>query len=348
MVRVLSRLVFLALITMFWVGCDGGQRGYVALSGKMLGTTYHLKADIDSSLVGELEQRITQLDTRVKSEMSLFDPTSQLSRINRGESDELTPWLEFNISLADSVSRLSGGLFDITVAPLVEALGFAGDEAVERPNIDSLLEFVGYRGIELREGRIIKRDERMQIDLNSIAKGFTVDLFAELLEQMGAQNYIVDIGGELRLEGVNEQGEGWRVGIESPFDGNMSEGEFLERRLQIEPNSEMRAIATSGNYRRFYLNDKGEKVVHTINPITGSSSPSTLLSVSVLAPTCALADAYATMLMAAGDGGAEALAERIENCEVYFIYGNARAHEKEQSGEYREYLSEGVRSRLLE
>lgn len=323
-------------------GCGKRVAPYITLQGSLLGTTYHVKAQLPNG-TKELERRVVELGERMTSEMSIFDPTSLVSRINRGESDSLTVWLEQNICLADSISRLSGGVYDITVAPLVEAWGFGRGEGVERPNIDSLLEFVGYEGLSIKDGRLVKRDERMQIDLNSIAKGFAVDRLAEIVEVLGAQNYIVDIGGELRLRGVNASGNGWRVGVESPIDGNMSEGEYLERRIEITADSPLKGMATSGNYRRFHLSAEGEKVVHTIDPTTGMARPSTLLSVTVLAPTCAEADAYATMLMAAGDQRAETLAKEIENCEVYLIYNSS-----DDESNYREYMSEGMRQRLLD
>ncbi len=333
---------------LIFLGCSSQSQGYIALQGPMLGTTYHIKVQLPRSSESKINRQTAELDERMKREMSIFDKNSLLSKINRGESDRLTPWLKQNILLADSISRLSGGSYDITVAPLVEAWGFGRTERVEHPNIDSLMEFVGYQGLTIEGDRVVKRDPRMKIDLNSIAKGFAVDRLAVILEADGAQNYMFDIGGELRLKGVNASGEPWRVGVESPIDGNMTNGEYLERRVAIDHTKGLKAVATSGNYRRFYLNDEGEKIVHTIDPTTGYSQTSSLLSVTVLAPTCAEADAYATMFMAAGDQRAEELAQKIENCEVYFIYNNARAREGQNSNEYREYISEGVRSRLLD
>lgn len=344
---------FLILLTVTLSACDTPKMEYQSLQGEMIGTTYHITAELKVGSMGELERRAEQLDSRLKREMSIFNPESQLSKINRGESDLTTLWIEQNIRLADSISKLSGGVYDITVAPLVEAWGFGGGrnalkgDDIDTPNIDSLLEFVGYEGISIEDGHIIKRDRRMQVDLNSIAKGFAVDRLAEIVAEMGATNYIVDIGGELFVKGCNPKGGAWRVGIESPIDGNMTYGGYLEQRIAIEEQSELRAIATSGNYRRFYLSESGEKIVHTINPMTGYAESSTLLSVTVLARNCAEADGYATMLLAAGDQRAEELAEEIENCEVYLIYNNARASEEGQT-EYREYFSEGMRGRLMD
>ncbi len=327
------------------VGCGERPMCFTSIEGAMLGTRYHITAEIPTGAEADIAERAEMLDRRMKREMSIFDPTSQLSLINSGVSDETTPWIEANINLADSISRLSGGVYDITVAPLVKAWGFAGGRTTVNvvPNIDSLLEFVGYRGIKIEDGHIAKQDPRMQIDLNSIAKGFAVDRMADILESMGVVNYMVDIGGELRLGGVNPRGSAWRIGVETPIDGNMTDGEFLQQRIAVDTSTSLRAVATSGNYRRFYLMPNGEKVVHTINPMTGYAESSTLLSVTVLARSCAEADAMATMLMAAGDKRAEELAQEIENCEVYLIYNSA-----EEEGGYRVYASDGMSTRLLD
>ncbi len=352
-VKHLYTLLLLAVLTAL-VGCAGGSDSqYLSLQGMMFGTTYHIKAQLPPSSRKPLEAQIEALNTQLLREMSLFDTASQLSRLNRGETSQITEWMAQNLLLADSISRLSDGIYDITVAPLVKAWGFGAERRQEHPNIDSLLQFVGYEGLSVERSRgeitLHKRDSRMQIDLNSIAKGFAVDRVATILDTYGSKNYIVEIGGELRVCGVNPSGKWWRVGVESPIEGNMSEGELLERRVQLHPYSPLKAMATSGNYRRFYLNDEGEKIVHTIDPTTGLSTSSTLLSATVIAPTCAEADAYATMFMAAGDQRAEELAAEIDNCEVYFIYNNNanNARARGDEAEYREYFSEGMRGMLM-
>ncbi len=310
----------------------------------MLGTTLRIVADIDAA-PSELYAEAMRLDAEFKAEMSLFDPSSQLSRINRGESDSLTAGIVYNLHLSDSVSRISGGAYDVTVAPLVKALGFGSkEERVTAPNIDSILEFVGFEKISVSlsasGATLVREDPRTQIDLNSIAKGYVVDRVAELVASMGAENYMVDIGGEIVCRGSNPQGNPWRIGIESPFDGNMSDGEFLQKRIGIAASSPFRAMATSGNYRRFYLDSEGNKIAHTIDPTTGGSKVSSLLSATVVAPTCALADAYGTMFMALGSERAVEVASQIEDAEVYFIFDDL-------AGGYEEYFSEGMLKMVL-
>lgn len=331
----------IALAALFLVSCDTNKPQFSTVEGAMLGTTLRIVADIDVA-PAELYAEAMRLDAEFKAEMSLFDPASQLSRINRGESDSLSPGIVYNLHLSDSVSRISGGAYDVTVAPLVKALGFGSkEEKVATPNIDSILEFVGFEKISVADGMLVREDHRTQIDLNSIAKGYVVDRVAELVASMGAENYMVDIGGEIVCRGSNAQGNPWRIGIESPFDGNMSDGEFLQKRIAIAASSPFRAMATSGNYRRFYLDDQGNKIAHTIDPTTGSSKISSLLSATVIAPTCALADAYGTMFMALGSEQAVEVASQLEDAEVYFIFDDL-------AGGYSEYFSSGMLSLVME
>ena len=301
---------------------------YTTVDGTMLGTTLHVVADVQSTTPQELRRRILQLDAEAKASMSIFDSTSLLSRLNRNETDRIDRHIAYNLRLADSIGALSGGRYDVTVKPLTEAWGFAGRERAAVPNLDSLLVFVGRDKVRIEGDRLVKSDPRVQLDFNSIAKGYTVDLLAALVEELGARNYIVDIGGELQCRGVNPRGETWRIGIETPFDGNMTNGEYLQRRLRMTAGG----LATSGNYRRFYLDDAGNKVAHTIDPRTGRSAVSRLLSVTVAAPTCAEADALGTMFLAMGADDALAAVQQMPEAKVYFILASA-------DGGFEEYIS---------
>lgn len=313
------------------VGCRE-KADYTTVDGTMLGTTLHVVADVQGTTPQELRRRILQLDAEAKASMSIFDSTSLLSRLNRNETDRIDRHIAYNLRLADSIGALSGGRYDVTVKPLTEAWGFAGRERAAAPNLDSLLAFVGRDKVCIEGDRLVKSDPRVQLDFNSIAKGYTVDLLAALVEELGARNYIVDIGGELRCRGVNPRGEMWRIGIETPFDGNMSNGEYLQRRLRMTEGG----LATSGNYRRFYLDEAGNKVAHTIDPRTGRSAVSRLLSVTVAAPTCAEADALGTMFLAMGADDALAAMQRMPQLKVYFILAGA-------DGGFEEYISPNMK-----
>ena len=329
--RLLTAAIFVALLGI--VACTSTKREYITVNGETLGTFVVVKCNTTHS-EAEVASRIMAIDSQMKASMSIFDESSLLSRINRNECDTLDEHLIYNIELAETFYTLSGGAYDITVKPLTDAGGFGRTPSPETPTIDSLLQFVGYNRIAIEDNRLVKQDCRTQIDLNSIAKGYTVDVVGEELEALGVVDYLVNIGGEIRCRGRNANGKLWSIGIETPYDGNMSM-DSIEKIIEIENG----ALATSGNYRRFYINDNGEKITHTIDPRSGYSVSSTLLSATVIAPTCAEADAAATMFMALGsEGGAVELAQECERTlgwKYYFIFADGENYRIECSQEYK-------------
>ena len=306
------RLVLLLAALLCVAGCRPSTH-YVTVEGSVLGTTFRIKARTTLP-ADEIYTEVMALDEEMKHSMSIFDETSLLSRINRGESDSLDSHLIYNILAADSVSRLSDGMYDITVKPLVEAWGFAGKEGQKTPNIDSILPLVGYRKIRIEGNRLVKDDPRIQLDFNSIGKGYMVDLIARMLERNGSENYLVTIAGSGRCRGVNEQGGKWRIGIETPYDNNFSDRD-LQRIAEVTDIS----YTTSGNYRR--------KIAHTIDPVTGRSAVSRLLSATVFCDNAARADALGTMFMSLGSERAVAKARELEREGVmaYFIFATEKA-----------------------
>lgn len=298
------------------VALAGCRTPYVEADGEMLGTFVHISARTSLSPT-EIYERAKRIDAEMKRSMSIFDEGSLLSRINRGETDRADEHIKFNLALAGRVNAESGGAYDVTVKPLVEAYGFAGKKRVEEVNVDSLMQFVGFDKVRVEGDRLVKADPRVQLDFNSIAKGYTVDLVARMLEEEGIEDYLVDIGGEVRCRGRNPKGKAWRVGVETPFEGNDIPGSHVQQIISLTDCS----MATSGNYRRCDVDEKGRKVAHTIDPVTGLCALSDLLSATVVAATCAEADAYGTMFMALGKERAVEYAHRLESdgIMVYFI-----------------------------
>ena len=308
------------------VGCTTASH-YRTVDGAMLGTTYHIVAE--TTLSGErIFDEMQQINSKAIASMSIFDPTSLLNRINRNETDAVDIHIARNIEIAAKINALTPR-YDITVKPLVDAYGFAAKNREAKPNIDSLIEFVGFSKFSLHDNRIVKSDSRLQIDLNSIAKGYVVDLVAKWLDEQECENYIVEIGGEIRAKGVNARGIAWRVGVDTPFDNNQTPGQYQQRVVQISGA----ALATSGNYRRFYYNEQGERISHTLNPQTGHSQSTSILSATVIAPRCATADALATAFMASDEKDAIALAQSLrDSISVYFVLAPEKGKE-----EYREF-----------
>lgn len=312
----MKRVVFAIFATLLLsVGCTP-RNEYVTVEGYMLGTTFRIVAKTTLAQKQVYAEAMV-IDSTAKSSMSIFNTQSLISRINAGVADSLDIHLIRNIAVAARMYRLSDGYYDITVKPLTDAYGFAKKRKIEHPNVDSLLQFVGFEKFRVVGSRIVKSDNRLQLDLNSLAKGYTVDLLADRLEALGCGDYIVEVGGEIRTSGLSPRGDVWRVGVDTPFEGNQSPGEYQQAVIELSD----RALATSGNYRRYYTDSEGNKIVHTINPKTGKGVISTLLSATVVANRCVEADAMATMFMAMGTDRAVQVAESLKDTgvEVYFI-----------------------------
>lgn len=328
-------LLLLAALAALCPSCRR-EPDYRIVEGAMLGTTLRVTACVGEPSAGELYRRIMGVDSAMKRSMSIFDEGSLLSRLNRNETDSVDEHIVRNWTLAREIGALSGGRYDVTVKPLVDAWGFAGRERTAAPNLDSLLEFVGSDKVSVRDGRLVKSDPRVQLDFNSVAKGYTVDRVALLLEEYGAENYLVDIGGEVRCRGVNPHGDPWRIGIERPVDG-VAYGQTSEVRVALSGGS----LAPSGNYRRFFIDAAGNKVAHTIDPRTGRSVVSRLLSATVVADDCARADALATMFMALGAEEALRWVAVHPEAKVLFILADG--------GEgFETYVSPAMRNLILE
>lgn len=292
------------------------SRGSAVIEGFSLGTVYRItvKGDVPDGLGSSLDSLFTAAD----NSMSVFNANSLLSRLNRNETDSLDPHISYCIELARTVSVLSGGKYDITIRPLVEAYGFSGEASTGEVDLDSLLQLVGYDKISVAGGRLVKENPGTRIDLNSIAKGYTVDMAASLLEGMGVTEYLVDIGGEIFCRGTNPHGKPWVVGIETPADGSYIQGASIERRLSVSGCG----VATSGNYRNFRTDVSGRRLTHIIDPQTGMSTQSNLLSATVVAENCALADAMATMFIVLGLEWAIELLYDNPEIAALFIYTN--------------------------
>ena len=330
--RITTSLLMFAMLGTATIlgGCQSSVSRYKTIDSYALGTFVQMTCLTDTP-TAELTRLIAEIDQEAKASMSIFDESSLLSRINRNETDSLDKHIHFNLELSGRYNKLSDGAYDVTVKPLTSAWGFAEkNKATENPNIDSLLEFVGFDKISINGERLHKSDSRTQLDFNSIAKGYVVDLIAERLEQMDIESYMVNIGGEIRCKGYNPRGGDWTIGIETPYEGNFEQN-AVEKVIALSDCG----VATSGNYRRYHTTENGDKIVHTINPKTGYSVISSLLSATVIAPTCAEADAAATMFMAMGsESEALELAKRCESeygWRYYFIYADNEGYRIEAS-----------------
>jgi thiamine biosynthesis lipoprotein len=207
------------------------------------------------------------------------------------------------------------------VAPLVNAwgFGFKNDSLMTREKIDSIRKFVGYKKVSLAEGKVVKQDDRTMLDCSAIAKGYGCDVAARLLERKGINNYMVEIGGEIVVKGKNSQRTAWNIGVNKPVDDSLSTDGEIQTILQLSDI----AMATSGNYRNFYYKE-GKKYAHTIDPKTGYPVQHSILSATVLAGTCVVADAYATSFMVMGLERAKQVLKAHPELLAYFIYADEK------------------------
>jgi thiamine biosynthesis lipoprotein len=330
-------LVFCSFITLSLLSCSP-QPEYAEINGLTQGTTYHIVVETDRGLdIMALRQQVESLLTRVDNSLSIYNDSSVISLINSGMSDVTDTLFREVFRSAATVSEQSGGLFDITIGPLVNAWGF-GPDALKRFDatmLDSLLALVGMEKVRLEGERLVRNDPHMFIDVNAIAQGYTVDLLIGLLESEGIDECLVEVGGEVRTAG-DKRGKGWHVGIDTPADANQTPGASLQARVRLDN----RALATSGNYRKFYIED-GVKYSHTIDPRTGYPVRHTLLSATVIAPECAVADAWATACMVAGPDAAITMIENNHSIEGYLIFSD-------ENGEMRTWMSNGLKNLIEE
>lgn len=321
-----------AAVGAYWLlACSQRPAVPVTLEGFALGTIY--KVTVTDPAPDSLRQKVEAIFAEADSTMSVFNPRSLLSRLNRNETDRPNEDIIYNIQLARGISELSGGKYDITVQPLVEAYGFIDGEQSADVNTDSLLRYVGYEKIRLSDdSRLIKELPEIRIGLNSVAKGYTVDKAARMLEANGVENYLVNVGGEIFCRGVNPAGERWRIAIDTPYEGNYFPGASASTVLHVSGEG----VATSGNYRNFHTGPDGNKYTHIIDPLTGANTASSLLSATVIAETCALADALGTMFITLGLEDSLTLLDAHPEFAVLLIYAG-------EEGRMEMYATERMR-----
>jgi thiamine biosynthesis lipoprotein len=315
------------------VACDGQRTNLTTheLSGQTMGTTFNIKvaAPDDEQNIRPLQQRVTDVLSRVNQRMSTWMPDSELSKFNDSES---TDWVGVSaefcgvIEAALGVSEFTGGAFDITVGPLVNLWGFGpGDGNRHAPPDDESIaatrQRVGYRQVQASCDRPAVRKARpdVYIDLSAYAKGYAVDQLACLLDELGLANYLVEVGGELRLSGRSASGDKWAIAVEKPAD--------FERTVQTIVHLTDRAMATSGDYRNFFQYE-GQRFSHTIDTRTGRPVTHAAAAVTVVSETAALADALATALLVLGPDEGFEFAERQQIAAVFLLRNDEQIEER--------------------
>ena len=318
----MKKYFYLILLTSVIFSCNRRQKkikfqGYA--EGTYYAVTYFSKDGIN------YQNEIIKLLNDFENSASIYRKNSLISKINNNDTNIiLDKTLNDIINKSIQISKETNGAFDITVSPLVNAWGFGYTDTstISKPLIDSLLNYVGYNKIHIINNKLLKDNKNIKLDLNAIAKGYSVDLVGNFLKSKGINNFIIDIGGEVKANGTKSQGKAWEIGIEKPCKTMYDDREIKSKIILKD-----KAIATSGNYRKFYIKN-GVKYSHTIDPKTGYPVSHSLLSASVISDKCMTADAYATAFMVMGLEKAKLFIEKHQNIEAYFIYSDAKNNMK--------------------
>jgi thiamine biosynthesis lipoprotein len=306
------------------------------IEGQAQGTTYHItyydeqKRDFQP----EIEKILEDFDKSV----STYLPTSIISRINSNEKGVIVDkYFITCFNKAKEIWKNTNGAFDPTVYPLVNAWGFGPGkkQKIEKPIIDSILKFVGFDLIELKGKTVVKKDPRVALDFNAFAQGYSVDVVSDFLNSKNINSYIVEIGGEVYAKGKKTDGDNWTIGIEKPIDNQTSENP-----TKAIAKLENLAIATSGNYRRFFI-ENGVRYGHHIDPKTGYPTKNNLLSASIFAKECISSDANATGVLVMGLDKAKAFLQGHPELQAYLIYSDDK-------GNYQIYETPGLKSIITE
>lgn len=306
--------------------CCKKNAEYLSVDGFAQGSTYHITYSIPDninnpdSLKKIVQENIVLYFDQINKAVSGYDTTSILSRINRGENPKLNKIFLDVFNYAQQIYGESNGAVDASAAPLFDiwGFGFKNKVPVTQEKIDSIKQFVGMEKVHISpDTTLVKSDPRITLNFNAIAQGYTADYFARQFDGMGIENYLLEIGGEIYCKGVNAKGREWRVGIDAPRDGNFIPGEEIQAVIELSG----RGLVTSGNYRKFYVSEEGQKYSHTIDPETGRPVQHTLLSATVIAENATIADGYATYFMVVGLEKAKQILAATPNMEALLIYG---------------------------
>ena len=327
-------LVAIAIIIAIAVMMGHKDEPYQRNSGFIFGTSYNITYQCADDHKADIEKALAEVD----ASLSPFNDTSIITHVNRNEDVVLDNLFLDVFRLAQKINEDTDGAFDITVAPLVNAWGFGFKNGVnpDADVIDSLRQVVGFNKVRLENNKVVKFDPRVMLDCSAIAKGYGVDVVANLLRKLGIKNFMVEIGGEVVTSGVNPERMPWRIGVTKPTDDSLS----VNNELQTVINVTDKAMATSGNYRNFYYKG-GRKYAHTIDPKTGYPVQHSILSATVITDDCATADAYATSFMVLGMEKARLVLDRHPEMMAYFIYSD-------DSGQNQVWFSPSLKDKIAQ
>lgn len=312
----------------------------MVLQGEAFGTTYTIQLYPQNHF--DAQEGIDSVIQVVNTSVNTYIPDSDISRINNGDSTVVVDAIFKEVfAISEEVHKQSGGYFDPTIGVLRNAYGFGDTKPIQHMDsttLDSLRRYVGFSKVEIKpDGTIHKDFPQIYFDFNAVAKGYGIDCLGKYLDEQGVTDYLIELGGEILAKGKNLSKEKpWAVGIEA-IDSDLEARSYTQVLMLTNEG-----MATSGNYRKFRVDTiTGRKFVHTINPLNGEAEQTDITSATVIAETCALADAYATTFMAMGFQKSLQLLKTLEGIEVYFTYLDAQ-HQPQW------YATEGMKRKFLD
>ena len=327
---------FLFTVSLFITLQFYAQNTPIKFEGIAQGSTYHITYfdERNRDFQPEIEKILKDFDLSV----STYIPNSIISKINSNQKHVVVDkYFTACFKKAKEIWKNTDGAFDPTVYPLVNAWGFGPGKKqnIAKEKIDSILKFVGFQLIELKGNKVIKKDRRVSLDFNAFAQGYSVDVVSDFLNSNGITSYMVEIGGEVYAKGKKPNGDNWKIGIEKPIDNKESQNP-----LKAIVKLENLAIATSGNYRRYTIED-GIKYAHHLDPKTGYPTKNNLLSASIFAKECISSDASATGVLVMGLEKAKEFLTKHPELQAYLIYSD-------DNGNFQVYQTDGLNSILTE
>jgi len=330
----MKKLFFIPLLLLF-IFCEKKEATHRFLQGEAFGTTYNIQFYSENDI--DFKKGLDSVIDAVNHSVSTYIPDSDISKVNKGDSTVVVDSIFREVfEISAEVNKKTNGYFDPTIGVLRNAYGF-GDvkplKEIDSTTLDSLMKYVGFHKVKIKsDGTISKEYPQIYFDFNAVAKGFGIDCLGRYLESKGVTDYLIELGGEILAKGENiQKGQEWVVGIEAV------DSELENRSFEATVKLKNVGMASSGNYRKFRIDSlTGKKYVHTLNPLTGSAEMSDVTSSTVIAPTCGVADAYATSFMALGLEKSKELLKSLPNVEAYLTYTDSL-------NEHRVFVTDGFK-----
>ncbi|WP_111844607.1 FAD:protein FMN transferase [Aequorivita antarctica] len=333
----MKKIILIPVLLLF-IFCEKKEATHRFMQGEAFGTTYNIQFYSEKDI--DFKKGLDSVIEAVNRSVSTYIPDSDISKVNQGDSTIVVDSIFKEVfEISKEVNKKTNGYFDPTIGVLRNAYGF-GDvkpmKEIDSTTLDSLMKYVGFHKVKINnDGTISKEYPQIYFDFNAVAKGFGIDCLGRYLESKDVTDYLIELGGEILAKGENiEKNQDWVVGIEAV------DSELEDRSFEATVKLKNVGMASSGNYRKFRIDSAtGKKYVHTLNPLTGSAEMSDVTSSTVIAPTCGVADAYATSFMALGIEKSKELLKNLPNVEAYLTFNDSL-------NQHQVFMTDGFKKRL--